>query len=196
MKSVMPHYCVVDRQCWEGMSRGTLRTGVSIPSEISFVASLDSNGATKAYRTPDDRKNHGRRCTTVISERGGCATCTRRVSLTKSPIGFTRRLIAMPPPLSPDLGSHLLKATRSRDLDEALETVLTEYLTLKIEKLQQTTNRLEKKWEMSFSTFKRRLSENDLSEDAYSQEVEEDFWEWEEAETLKAHYQKVQEEWT
>jgi DNA-binding NtrC family response regulator len=102
----------------------------------------------------------------------------------------------MPHPLSPDVGSHLLKATRSRDLDEALETVLTEYLTLKIEKLQQTTNRLEKKWGMSFSTFKRRLSENDLSEDAYSQEVEEDFWEWEEAETLKAHYQKVQEEWT
>jgi len=102
----------------------------------------------------------------------------------------------MPPPLSPDLGSHLLKATRARDLDEAFETVLTEYLALKIEKLQQTTSRLEEKWGMSFSTFKRRLSENDLSEDAYSQEVEKDFWEWEEAETLKSHYQRVQEEWT
>ena len=30
--------------------------------------------------------------------------------------------------------------------------------------------------------------------DSYS--VEQDFWEWEEAETLKAHYQEVQAEWT
>jgi len=49
---------------------------------------------------------------------------------------------------------------------------------------------------MSFSEFKRRFSENDLPVDVYTQEVEEDFWEWEEAETLKAHYQQVQKEWT
>jgi hypothetical protein len=45
---------------------------------------------------------------------------------------------------------------------------------------------------MEFSVFKRRLAEDDLPDDAYSYEVEQDFWEWEEAETLKAHYQKVQ----
>jgi hypothetical protein len=100
------------------------------------------------------------------------------------------------PALSPDVGAHLLKATGSRNLDEAFETVLTEYLSLKIEKLERTTNRLEEKWGMSFPTFKRRMAENDLPEDAYSQEVEEDFWEWEEAETLKSHYQRVQDEWT
>lgn len=100
------------------------------------------------------------------------------------------------PALSPDVSEHLLKATGSRDLDEAFETVLTEYLSLKIEKLEQTTSRLEEKWGMSFSTFKRRLAENDLPEDSYSQEVEDDFWEWEEAETLKSHYQRVQDEWT
>jgi len=100
------------------------------------------------------------------------------------------------PTLSPDIGTHLLKATRSRNLDEAFEKILKEYLTLKIEKLEQTTDRLEKKWGMSFSTFKRRLAETDLPENSYAQEVEEDFWEWEEAETLKAHYQQVQEEWT
>jgi len=43
------------------MSRDTLRTGFSIPSEISFVAPLDSNGATKriVLSVRDDRKNHG-----------------------------------------------------------------------------------------------------------------------------------------
>ncbi|MBB4061719.1 hypothetical protein [Salinibacter ruber] len=99
------------------------------------------------------------------------------------------------PTLSPDVGAHLLKATRSRDLDEAFENVLSEYLELKIAALQDTTDRLEDKWEMEFSTFKRRLAEDDLPDDGYSHDVEQDFWEWEEAETLKAHYQTVQAEW-
>lgn len=47
-----------------------------------------------------------------------------------------------------------------------------------------------------FSTFKRRLAEDDLPDDSYSYDVEQDYWEWEEAETLKAHYQQVQTEWT
>ena len=104
-------------------------------------------------------------------------------------------VIAMPA-LSPDVGAQLLKATRSRDLDEAFEKVLTEYLELKVGALRQTTDRLEEKWGMSFSEFKRRLGEDDLPDGAYTQEVEEDFWEWEEAETLKAHYEQVQKEWT
>ena len=100
------------------------------------------------------------------------------------------------PTFSPEVGAHLLKATRSKDLDEAFEKVLSEYLELKIAHLEHTTSALEEKWEMDFSTFKRRVAENDLSTDAYSYEVEQDFWEWEEAETLKTHYEQVQEEWT
>ena len=103
---------------------------------------------------------------------------------------------AVMPALSPDVGSHLLKATRSKDLDEAFETVLSEYLELKIDRLEQTTNTLEEKWGMDFSTFKQRIAEDDLPADAYSYEGEQDFWDWEEAETLKAHYQQVQAEWT
>jgi hypothetical protein len=47
---------------------------------------------------------------------------------------------------------------------------------------------------MEFSTFKRRAAEDDLSDDAYSYDVEQDYWEWEEAESLKSHYQQVQSE--
>ncbi|MCS4101382.1 hypothetical protein [Salinibacter ruber] len=36
------------------------------------------------------------------------------------------------PTLSPDVGAHLLKATRSQDLDEAFEKVLSEYLEPKL----------------------------------------------------------------
>jgi len=94
------------------------------------------------------------------------------------------------------LRAPLLKATRSQDLDEAFEKVLSEYLELKIAALQETTDRLEEKWGMEFSTFKQRLADDDLPDDAYSYDVEQDYWEWEEAETLKAHYQQVQAEWT
>lgn len=83
------------------------------------------------------------------------------------------------PALSPEVGAHLLKATRSQDLDEAFEKVLSEYLELKIATLQETTDRLEEKWGMEFSTFKRRLSEDDLPDDAYSYAVEQDLWKWE-----------------
>jgi hypothetical protein len=100
------------------------------------------------------------------------------------------------PTLSPDVGAHLMKATRSQDLDEAFEKVLSEYLELKIAALQEKTDRLEEKWGMEFSTFKRRVAEDDLSDDAYSYDVEQDYWEWEEAESLKSHYQQVQSEWT
>lgn len=100
------------------------------------------------------------------------------------------------PALSPDVGTHLLKATRSQDLDEAFDKVFSEYLELKIARLRETTDRLEKKWGMDFPTFKRRLAENTLPEDGYGHEVEEDFWTWEEAETLKEHYQEVRSEWT
>jgi hypothetical protein len=99
------------------------------------------------------------------------------------------------PALSPDVGTHLLKATRSNDLDEAFEKVLSEYLELKIERLDQRTEAFKEKWGMDVSTFKQRMAEGELPEDAHSYSVEQDFWEWEEAETLKAHYQQVRSEW-
>lgn len=100
------------------------------------------------------------------------------------------------PALSPDVGAHLLKATRSKDLDEAFEKVLSEYLELKIDRLNQTTEAFEEKWGMDFSSFKQRMAEDALPEDTYAYDVEQDFWKWEEAESLKAHYQEVQSEWT
>ena len=100
------------------------------------------------------------------------------------------------PCFSPEVGAHLLKATRSQDLDAAFETVFSEYLSLKIDSLERSIKRKEEKWGMEFSIFKRRLAEDDLPGEADSYRVEQDFWEWEEAETLKAHYQEVQAEWT
>jgi len=49
-------YCFVNRQCLDGMSRTTLRTGGSISSEISVVAPLASNGATERIRPFDSER--------------------------------------------------------------------------------------------------------------------------------------------
>ena len=100
------------------------------------------------------------------------------------------------PALSPRVGARLLEATRSQDLDEAFDKVFSEYLTLKIEALEQTTSRLEEKWGMDFATFRARMAEDDLPADAYEYDTEQDFWTWKEARTLKAHYEQVQAEWT
>ena len=77
-----------------------------------------------------------------------------------------------------------------------MNKVLSEDLELKIAALHETTDRLEEKWGMEFPPFKRRLAEDDLPDSAYSYDVEQDFWTWEEAETLKAHYRQGQAEWT
>ncbi|MCS3856336.1 hypothetical protein GGP86_003186 [Salinibacter ruber] len=45
---------------------------------------------------------------------------------------------------------------------------------------------------MEFSIIKQRLADDDLPDDAYSYDVEQDFWEWEDAERLKDHYRQVQ----
>jgi hypothetical protein len=100
------------------------------------------------------------------------------------------------PVLSPSVDARLLEATRSQDLDEAFDKVFSEYLTLKIEALQQTLDRLEEKWGMDVATFRNRMADDDLPADAYQYDTEQDFWTWEEARTPKAHYEQVRAEGT
>jgi hypothetical protein len=64
-----------------------------------------------------------------------------------------------------------------------------------LKKLYQTIKEFEKKWNMSFEEFRRRFKENTLEADAYSFSTEKDFWEWEEAETLRKHYEEIKMQW-
>ncbi|MBI3798551.1 MAG: hypothetical protein HY268_16510 [Deltaproteobacteria bacterium] len=91
--------------------------------------------------------------------------------------------------LSPQVGDLLLRATHSQDLDEALHKVLRDYLDLKLDALSAEIRRLEEKWGCSFVEF-REKTKND-----YSYDVEKAFWEWEQLETLKSHYQSLREQW-
>jgi hypothetical protein len=99
------------------------------------------------------------------------------------------------PVMSPKLGEVLIKTTHSKDLDDALNKIFSEYLELKLKTLLETIDEFQKKWGMSFEDFKRHFKEETLKENAYSFDVEKEFWQWEEAETLKKHYDEIKGQW-
>lgn len=93
--------------------------------------------------------------------------------------------------ISPKLSQLLTRATQTPDLETALWKVLSEYIELKTEQLNQAIARFEEKWGMSFDEFARRSAAGKLAKDTYSWEVEQDFWQWEQAVTLLEHYQTL-----
>ena len=97
--------------------------------------------------------------------------------------------------ISPKLGEFLIKTTKAKDMDDAFHKMFREYLELKVRYLNETIDTFQHKWGMDFSGFKNKLKKDELARDTHSYEVEKDFWEWEEAETLKKHYENLQSEW-
>ena len=100
------------------------------------------------------------------------------------------------PALSPKLSEILVKTTHARDIDDALNRVVSEYLDLKLSSLDKRIEEFQQKWNMDFEHFKNHLKNQTLNVDTFSYDVETDYWEWEEAETLKQHYSTIKEQWT
>ena len=98
--------------------------------------------------------------------------------------------------ISPKLGEFLVKVTRSKDIDDAFYRVFSDYLALKIASLAKTSESFKRKWGMDFDEFQRGFKDGALKKDTYAFDTERDFWEWEEAETLKGHYETLAEQWT
>ena len=99
------------------------------------------------------------------------------------------------PAISPKVGEFLIKTTGSKDIDDAFSRVLLEYLELKLKYLVEIINDFQKKWEMNFDEFKKRSKEGMLKKDVYSFDTERDYRQWEEAETLKKHYDEMKKQW-
>ena len=99
------------------------------------------------------------------------------------------------PVLSPKLSEILVKSTHARDIDDALNRIISEYLDLKLSSLEKQIDQFEQKWNMDFEHFKIQLKNKTLKADSFSYDVETDYWEWEEAETLKQHYSTIKEQW-
>lgn len=97
--------------------------------------------------------------------------------------------------MPPRLGALLTELVEIPDIGMALRQVLSEYLELKSKALEERIAAFEAKWGMSFEEFSRKCAEETLAEDAYSYEVEKDFWEWEQAVTLQGHYESLGLQW-
>jgi len=94
--------------------------------------------------------------------------------------------------ISPRLGELLTRATQTPDFETALWKMFSEYVELKLAVLDETISSFEKKWGMSFDVFSRKSKDGSLQQDPYSWDVEQDYWAWEEAVTLKHHYETLQ----
>jgi len=99
------------------------------------------------------------------------------------------------PAVSPRLGEFLVKTTGAKDIDNAFEKVFADYLELKTKSLEEIAKSFRVKWGMDLEEFKKKVEAGALIKDSYSFDVERDFWEWEEAETLKKHYEILKSEW-
>ena len=97
--------------------------------------------------------------------------------------------------VSPRLGTLLTQLADTPDLETALQKVLSEYMNLKIAFLRQRVEMFESRWNMKFEMFAAHCESGTLNQDAYSYQVEDDFWAWEEAETLLQHYESLQARW-
>ena len=97
--------------------------------------------------------------------------------------------------MSAKLSEALVKATYARDVEDAFNRVFSEFLELKLSQLQQIIETYRDKWGVSFEDFKKQIEEGTLKKDAYSFETENDFWQWEEAETLNEHYSNIKNQW-
>jgi hypothetical protein len=103
----------------------------------------------------------------------------------------TASVVSMPP----RLGGLLTELAEVPDIGMALRKVLSEYLELKGKALEERIAAFEAKWGMSFEESSQKCAEGTLAGDAYSYEVERDFWEWEQAVTLQNHYESLRLQW-
>lgn len=99
------------------------------------------------------------------------------------------------PVMSAKLSEALVKATLARDINDAFNKVFTEFLDLKLNKLDLTIKGFQKKWDSTFEEFKKNIQGKKLKEDSHSYSVENDYWQWEEAESLKKHYDSIKSQW-
>ncbi len=93
--------------------------------------------------------------------------------------------------VSPKLGEFLTKVTQTPDLETAFWRIFNEYVEMKLAALRDSNENYERKWGMTFDEFARKSKDGALKEDAYSWNVEQDFWGWEQTVTLLNHYESL-----
>ncbi len=93
--------------------------------------------------------------------------------------------------LSPKLSNLLIQTTKANDIESALQSVLSEYIQMKIQDLENKRKVFESKWGGDFSEYQEKIKNNTLGKDPYSYEVESEYWEWEDTLNLLEHYESI-----
>jgi len=93
--------------------------------------------------------------------------------------------------LSPKLSNLLIQTTNANDIESALQSVLSEYIQMKIQDLENKRKVFESKWGGDFSEYQEKIKNNTLGKDPYSYEVESEYWEWEDTLNLLEHYESI-----
>ncbi|MCB1191342.1 MAG: hypothetical protein H7A23_05140 [Leptospiraceae bacterium] len=95
--------------------------------------------------------------------------------------------------ISSEIENLLIETTQCDNLEKALKFIFTDYLIMKIHLYSQKIIKFQDKWNMDFHKFKEKVH---TQKDFHTYNYERDVWEWEEAMTLKNHYEGVKEKCT
>ena len=94
--------------------------------------------------------------------------------------------------ISTAITNQLFKLTDTRDIEKSIQSLLPEYINLKIFFLKQEISRFEMKWNMTYQDFENK-SKN--GEDGFTFETEQEYYDWGEKVALLQHFQNLHKEW-
>ena len=94
--------------------------------------------------------------------------------------------------ISSTITNRLYKLTDTKDIEKSIQSLLPEYINLKIFFLKQEISQFEMKWNMTYEDFETKLKED---ANGFRFDVEQEYYNWGEKVALLQHFQKLRKEW-
>ena len=94
--------------------------------------------------------------------------------------------------ITAELSEQIFKLTKKKDLEQSIKVIFPEYLKLKIYFLKHQIAQYEMKWNMTYERFEKKSIE---MPNGFSQEIEQEYYDWGEKMALMQHYQKNLNTW-
>ncbi len=94
--------------------------------------------------------------------------------------------------LASELSKQIFKITKKPDLEQSLKMIFPEYLKLKIYFLKHQIAQYEMKWNMTYLEFEQKSAN---MSNGFTQEIEQEYYDWGEKMALLERYQKNLSEW-
>jgi hypothetical protein len=94
--------------------------------------------------------------------------------------------------ISTAITNQLYKLTDTRDIEKSIQSLVPEYINLKIFFLKQEISLFEMKWNMTYQDFENK-SKNDA--DGFTFETEQEYYDWGEKVALLQYFQNLRKEW-